>query len=288
MTNNTAVANKKPAAPTLHNMLNNNTVKQRFEYILGKKSAGFISSLLSLTNANPKLQECNPQTVLSAAMTAATLDLPINPNLGFAYIVPYRNKGVMQAQYQMGYKGYIQLAMRTGQYKTVNVCPVYEGQIQEIDCFTGEIIRGEKASDTIVGYMAYFKLINGFEKYLYMTVAELEAHGRKYSKAYGNLWVSNFSAMASKTVLKLLISKYGIMSIEMMGMEKALAADQAVINPDGSYNYIDNKTHDEPIDAIAATIEDEPQEEPAPEPVPVEVDPETGEILPPEHVETKI
>ena len=211
-------------------MLNNNTVKQRFEYILGKKSAGFISSLLSLTNANPKLQECNPQTVLSAAMTAATLDLPINPNLGFAYIVPYRNKGVMQAQYQMGYKGYIQLAMRTGQYKTVNVCPVYEGQIQEIDCFTGEISRGEKASDTIVGYMAYFKLINGFEKYLYMTVAELEAHGRKYSKAYGNLWASNFSAMASKTVLKLLISKYGIMSIEMMGMEKALAADQAVIN----------------------------------------------------------
>lgn len=245
MTNNQlAKAGDKRVAVTIAAALNSETVKKKFFEVLGKKANGFISSLVSLTNSTPALKEADPKTMLTAAMTAATLDLPINPNLGFAYIVPYRNRGVQQAQFQMGFKGYIQLAMRTGQYKTMNVSEVYEGEIESIDTFTGDIVRGERQSDKVVGYVAYFRLVNGFEKYLYMTKEEVEAHGKKYSQAYRSgkdcLWRSNFDAMAKKTVLKLLISKYGIMSIEMRGMEKALQADQAVIGKNDEYEYVDN------------------------------------------------
>lgn len=245
MTNNqlAKAGDKRPSAPIMA-ALNNETVKKKFFEVLGKKANGFISSLVGLTNSTPALKEADPKTMLTAAMTAATLDLPINPNLGFAYIVPYRNRGVQQAQFQMGFKGYIQLAMRTGQYKTMNVSEVYEGEIERIDTFTGDIVRGERQSDKVVGYVAYFRLVNGFEKYLYMTKEEVEAHGKKYSQAYRSgkdcLWRSNFDAMAKKTVLKLLISKYGIMSIEMRGMEKALQADQAVIGKNDEYEYVDN------------------------------------------------
>ncbi len=252
MTNNQVATTNGNKKISLAGCLNNNTVKRKFEEVLGKKANGFISSLLSLTNSTPALQQADPKTVLSAAMTAATLDLPINPNLGFAYIVPYRSKNGMQGQFQMGYKGFNQLAMRTGQYKTINVSAVYEGQIKSIDPFTGDIERGEKESDKIIGYVAYFKMINGFEKYLYMTKEELEAHGKKYSQAYRSgkdcLWKSNFDSMAKKTVLKLLISKYGIMSIEMLGMDKALQADQAVIGKNNTYEYVDNQD-DDVIDA---------------------------------------
>lgn len=252
MTNNQVATTNGNKKISLAGCLNNNTVKRKFEEVLGKKANGFISSLLSLTNSTPALQQADPKTVLSAAMTAATLDLPINPNLGFAYIVPYRSKNGMQGQFQMGYKGFNQLAMRTGQYKTINVSAIYEGQIKSIDPFTGDIERGEKESDKIIGYVAYFKMINGFEKYLYMTVEELEAHGKKYSQAYRSdkdcLWKSNFDSMAKKTVLKLLISKYGIMSIEMLGMDKALQADQAVIGKNNTYDYVDNQD-DDVIDA---------------------------------------
>lgn len=245
MTNNqiAKAGDKRPSAPIMA-ALNNETVKKKFFEVLGKKANGFISSLVGLTNSTPALKEADPKTMLTAAMTAATLDLPINPNLGFAYIVPYRNRGVQQAQFQMGFKGYIQLAMRTGQYKTMNVSEVHEGEIESIDTFTGDIVRGERQSDKVVGYVAYFRLVNGFEKYLYMTKEEVEAHGKKYSQAYRSgkdcLWRSNFDAMAKKTVLKLLISKFGIMSIEMRGMEKALQADQAVIGKNDEYEYVDN------------------------------------------------
>lgn len=257
MTNNQVATTNGNKKISLAGCLNNNTVKRKFEEVLGKKANGFISSLLSLTNSTPALQQADPKTVLSAAMTAATLDLPINPNLGFAYIVPYRSKNGMQGQFQMGYKGFNQLAMRTGQYKTINVSAVYEGQIKSIDPFTGDIERGEKESDKIIGYVAYFKMINGFEKYLYMTVEELEAHGKKYSQAYRSgkdcLWKSNFDSMAKKTVLKLLISKYGIMSIEMLGMDKALQADQAVIGKNNTYDYVDNQD-DDVIDADVVDV----------------------------------
>lgn len=211
--------------PALKSILSNDSVKARFKEILGAKAPGFISSILSVANSNTLLQKAEPQSVMNAAVIAATLDLPINPNLGFAYIIPYNNS----AQFQMGYKGMIQLAMRSGQYKTINVTEVYEGEIKNENRFTGEYTFGEKTSDKIIGYMAYFSLTNGFEKYLYMTKEECEKHGKKFSQTYkrgGGLWATDFDSMSKKTVLKMLISKYGILSIDM---QRAQTFDQAVI-----------------------------------------------------------
>lgn len=245
---------KRPV--NLKSMLADVNVKKRFEDILGKKAAGFMSSMLTVTNSNDYLKTADPMTIISAGAIAAALDLPIDPNLGFAYIVPYSGK----AQFQMGYKGYIQLAMRTGQYKTINACEVYEGEIVKINRFTGEIEFGEKTSDKIVGYMAYFRLLNGFEKYLYMTVEEIQKHGQKYSKSYGSTsgrWKQDFHAMAIKTVIKRLLSKYGILSIEM---QTGLKADQAVIKQDDegndSFEYPDGMT----IEAEAEVVS-EPEEQ---------------------------
>lgn len=238
---------------TLKALLQDQSVKNRFNELLGKKASGFISSLLNVVNSNPQLQAADPHSVLSAAAIAAALDLPIDPNLGFAYIVPYNVRQgdtyMLKAQFQLGYKGYIQLAMRTGAYKTINACEVYEGEIKSFNRFTGEIEFGEKQSDKIVGYIAYFKLLNGFEKYLYMSVEEIEKHAKRYSKNYDNknsLWKQDFHTMALKTVIKRLLSKYGILSIEM---QTSLLADQAVVKQDEkgniNYEYPDNITLDE-------------------------------------------
>lgn len=212
-------------------------IKERFDEILGKKSAGFISSMINLSNT-PSLKDAQPMSIISSAVVAATLDLPIDPNLGFAYVVPYndKNKGKI-AQFQMGYKGFIQLAIRTGQYQTINAVEVYEGEIEKINRLTGEITFSDEPvkTDKIIGYIAYFKLLNGFEKTLYMSKEEMERHAKKYSQTYKSkkdfivkksLWSTDFDSMATKTVLKLLISKYGILSIEM---QDAIKADQAVI-----------------------------------------------------------
>ena len=233
--------------------VNSPTIKKKFQEVLDKGSGAFVTALLSMVKATPQLQQCDPKTVLSAAMTAATMKLPINPNLGFAYIVPYKT----EATFQMGYKGIIQLAMRTGQYKTINASVVREGEIEDIDFITGEIIRGKRVSDQVIGYIAYFKLVNGFEKTLYMTKEEMQAHAAQFSQAYAadkrygksrSVWTSNFDAMALKTVLKQLISKYGIMSIDMQGgeaMAQALTSDGAVIREDGTADYVDHNQPDE-------------------------------------------
>ena len=204
-------------AVTIQSLVSQESVKARFEELLGKKAPGFISSLLAVVNNNKLLARANPNTIVAAGAMAASLDLPINQNLGFAYIIPYGN----EAQFQMGYKGYIQLAMRTGQYQTINAAEVYEGEIVKKNRFTGEYEFGEKTSDKIVGYIAYFKLVNGFEKYLYISIEEMQAHAKKFSKNYKggtDKWgLTDFHSMAIKTVLKRLISKYGILSIEMQG-----------------------------------------------------------------------
>ena len=204
-------------AVTIQSLVSQDSVKARFEELLGKKAPGFISSLLAVVNNNKLLAKANPNTIIAAGAMAASLDLPINQNLGFAYIIPYGN----EAQFQMGYKGYIQLAMRTGQYQTINAAEVYEGEIVKQNRFTGEYEFGDKTSDKIVGYIAYFKLVNGFEKYLYMSIEEMQAHAKKFSKNYKggtDKWgITDFHSMAIKTVLKRLISKYGILSIEMQG-----------------------------------------------------------------------
>ncbi|MDD4092891.1 MAG: recombinase RecT [Smithellaceae bacterium] len=229
-------------------LLSSESVKKRFEQVLGKKAAGFMSSVISAVNANNELKKAAPMTVIAAAAVAASLDLPINPSLGFAHIVPYRKDGIPIAQFQMGWRGYVQLGMRSGQYKTMNACVVYEGELVESNRFTGEMYFDEnkRTSDKVIGYVAFFKLVNGFEKYLYMTVDQVTAHGKRYSKSFDNKngkWQTDFEAMALKTVLKLLLSKFGILSIEM---QNAVVYDQAAIKTiDGaSYEYIDGTGDD--------------------------------------------
>lgn len=226
----------------LKGMLSAESTKKRFFEILGSKSASFISSIINVVNGNPALQEANPNTVLMSAAIAATLDLPINPNLGFAAIVPYKEKGQAVAQFQMMWRGFVQLAQRSGQYRTLNTTEVYEGEIKKQNRFTGEIEfdpDGRK-SDKIIGYVAYMSLLNGFEKYFYMSREECEKHAKRYSKTYQKgygKWKDDFDAMAKKTVLKLLISKYGIMSVDM---QKAVEFDQSTVQ--GDINHIEEAT----------------------------------------------
>ncbi len=227
---------------TLSILLSQDAVKHRFETVLGKKAPGFMSSIISATNANPELKKAEPMSIISAAAVAASLDLPINPSLGFAHIVPYKKDGVPIASFQMGWRGFVQLGMRTGQYRTINITQVYEGELVSRNRFTGEMEFKEdaKVSEKIIGYVAYFKLINGFEKYYYMTTAECQAHGKRYSRSYSkdtSKWQTDFDAMSMKTVIKMLLSKFGILSIDM---QTAIQADQAVIKETGEYEYIDN------------------------------------------------
>lgn len=226
------------------------SIQQRFEAILGKKAQGFISSVLQVINGNNLLKTSDPATVLNAAATAASLDLPINPNLGFAWIVPYKGK----AQFQVGWKGFVQLALRTGQYKRINATAVYENQFNSFNRLTEHLDAnfGIEGEGEIVGYAAYFLLNNGMEKMAYWSKAEVIKHANKYSQTYGKKkngrlvhspWndEDQFDAMCLKTVLKNTLSKWGIMSIEM---QTAHLADQAVQHREGQYDYVDNDTVD--------------------------------------------
>ena len=220
-------------------------VRAKFETMLGKRAPQFITSVLQIVNSNTLLKNAEPVSVYTAAATAATLDLPINNNLGFAYIVPFndRKSGTTQAQFQIGWRGFIQLAQRSGQFKTISSTPVYEGQIDYDDPLKGiKFNWGGRKSDIVIGYAAYFELLNGFEKTLYMTKADVERHAGKYSQTYKKgygVWKDDFDAMAQKTVLKMLLSKYAPLSVEM---QTATVADQSVIkNPDDlEVEYIDN------------------------------------------------
>ncbi len=229
------------------------SVQERFEKLLGKKSQGFISSVLQIVSSNKLLNNADPQTVLTAAATAASLDLPINQNLGFAWIVPYKG----QAQFQMGWKGYVQLALRTGQYKKVNVTEVYENQFTSFNHLTEELVAdfSIEGEGEIVGYAAYFRLSNGMEKTCYWTKAKVIKHAKKYSKSYHSklsTWQDKdqFDAMAKKTVLKNTLSKWGILSIEM---QTAQLVDQSVQEDEGNYEYPDNKI----IDVEAQNVDEE-------------------------------
>lgn len=215
---------------TVKHLLAQDSYKNRFHEIMGKKAQGFISSVINVSSS-ADLAACNPNSVIMSAVVAATLDLPIDKNLGFAYIIAYKDHGNSVAQFQIGYKGFIQLAMRTGQYSRLTANAVYEGQLIKANPFTDdyEFDFDAKKSDKVIGYVAYFRLVNGFEKYNYMTREQVEKHGKKYSqtfkKGFGK-WADEFDSMALKTVLKLLLSKFGILSIEM---QRALVADQAEI-----------------------------------------------------------
>lgn len=263
------MSNNNGASTAIQQYVRSNAVQQRLEALLNKRAGQFTTSLMSVVNSNPTLQQCTPETVLKAAITAAAMDLPIDPNLGFAYIIPYNNKvkeektitkadgsevtktverWEQQAQFQMGYKGFVQLAQRSGHYKTINVTDVREGEVKGMDRLSGEISfewiedAAERKKTKVIGYVAYFKLQTGFEKTLYMTVDEIKTHAKKYSKSYQKGWglwaeKDGFEFMATKTVLKLLISKYGSMSTQM---QEAILADQSAVEEDG-FNYVDNK-----------------------------------------------
>lgn len=255
---------------TLKTMINDERTKNKFKELLGNKAAGFLTSLLNTTNGNKQLQEAEPQSILKAGAIAATLDLPIDPNLGFAYVVPYKRKykdkndnwqEENKAQFQLGYKGFIQLAIRTGQYKKINVTELYKGQFESYDPITDELKYNleNKTSDEITHYIAYFQTMNGFEKYNVMSKEEVREHAKKFSKTFlksSSSWQTNFDSMAKKTVLKLLLSKFGILSIEMQTAQKV---DQAVIkevepngnveveyvdSPDNASDIIEEKTAD--------------------------------------------
>lgn len=257
-TNKLAKKNSNVGKSTLKALVNADVTKKKFQEMLGNKAVGFLTSLINTTNGNAQLQQADPNSILKAGAIAATLDLPIDPNLGFAYIVPYKKKykdeignwhEKNEAQFQMGYKGFVQLAIRTGQYKRINVAVMYEGQFENYDPITDELKYNleNRLSDKITHYVAYFQTINGFEKYNIMSREEVEQHGMKFSKTFKkekSTWQTDFNAMAKKTVLKLLLSKFGILSIEM---QTALKTDQAVIkdvNKDSvEVEYVDNENN---------------------------------------------
>jgi recombination protein RecT len=190
------------------------SVVRSFEQIMGKKAAGFLSSIISCANGNAQLAKCEPLSVIRSASIAAILDLPLAPGLGFAFIVPYN--GV--ATFQLGWKGYVQLAQRTGQYARMHATPVTEGMIKSRNLLTGDMEIGTPTSNKVVGYCFYFKLLSGFERYHYMSAAECEAHGKRYSQSYAKgfgPWKDNFEAMALKTVVKQSLSKWGVLSIDL-------------------------------------------------------------------------
>ena len=235
-------------------------VKKKFADLLGKKAQGFITSVLQVVNSNDLLIKATPESVYNAAATAATLELPINNNLGFAYILPYNQKqkdGTFKtvAQFQLGYKGFIQLAQRSGQFKTISATPIYEGQLVGENPLTGfEFDFTKKKSDVVIGYAAYFALLNGFEKTLYMPIENIKAHANKYSqtakKGYG-LWKDSFDDMAIKTVIKLLLAKFAPLSIEM---QKAVIYDQAVVEDNGEATYVDHEVVDIDKEAERAVL----------------------------------
>lgn len=256
-----------PKTLALKNVLSTDSVKEQFKNALGKNADKFIASVIDLFNSDSKLRECNPNQVVMEALKAAVLHLPINKSLGFAYIIPYSNSYPKKDEYgrdvigqdgkkiwekkleptfQLGYKGYIQLAMRTGQYRTLNADVVYDGEVRKVSKLTGEIaFDGDKKSDKVIGYFCYFELLNGFAKTLYMTVDQMANHAKRYSKglkkevtvdqlkALADLpvstddnktvgWLGNFHSMGVKTVVRNLLSKFGYLSVEM---QTAIADD---------------------------------------------------------------
>ena len=206
----------------LKHILAAQSVQEQFQSVLKENAGAFVASIIDLYNTDKTLQMCDPKNVVMEALKAASLKLPINKQLGFAWIVPYRDgrTGQYIPTFQLGYKGYIQLCMRTGAYRYINADVVYEGELVKHDKLTGEIeIDPEKRTgDKKVGYFAFIETLNGFRKTLYMTVEEITKHAQQYSKSFGNknsVWATDFDAMALKTCLRLLLSKYGIMSVEM-------------------------------------------------------------------------
>lgn len=269
-------------------LLNEDSVKKRFSEVLGKKAPQFMSSIVNVMAASDQLKQCDANSVMAAAFVAASFDLPIDSNLGFAALVPYKKRfkdsatgqwsEKSLAQFQMMYKGFVQLAIRTGQYEKMNCSEVYEDELTSYNPITGECEfvsdfsktqqRENGESDKIVGYYGWFRLNSGFTKELYMTKNEVVNHAKKYSQAYrydlnanksSSKWTTDFDAMAKKTVIKMLLSKWGILSVEM---QRAITDDQKAFDENGSGDYSDNQPDVIVAEDPFAKIEDKDSAEP--------------------------
>ena len=251
--------------------LTQDAVKNQINSVIGGKNGDrFISSIISAVNTNQELQSCTNQSILSAALLGNSLGLSPSPQLGQYYMVPFNDKTKGKvAQFQLGYKGYLQLAMRSGQYKKLNVLAIKEGELIRYDPLNEEIEVNLIEDDTVrentetIGYYAMFEYTNGFKKTLYWSKKKMEEHALKYSQAYAadkrkgtawTFWAKDFDSMAYKTMLRQLISKWGIMSIDMM---TAFDKDMAVINQDGSSYYVDNQEDDINEDTVIDAVPDD-------------------------------
>lgn len=262
--------------------LTQDAVKDQINKVVGgKNGTRFISSIVSAVQATPALQECTNSSILSAALLGESLNLSPSPQLGQYYMVPYdnRSKGAKEAQFQLGYKGYIQLATRSSQYKKLNVLSIKEGELIRFDPLNEEIevnlIQDDEQREAAptIGYYAMFEYTNGFRKAMYWSRAKMEAHAKKYSPGYKRdlekgtswtFWAKDFDAMAYKTMLRQLISKWGIMSIDL---QDAIDSDMAVIREDGSRDYVETVQPDAveeaavPQEESAAVQEDDAAQE---------------------------
>lgn len=275
--------------------LTQDAIKNKINQMVGGKDGQrFITSMISAASVNPALSECDFSTIVSAAMLGESLKLSPSPQLGQYYMVPFndRKRNCKIAQFVLGAKGYKQLAIRSGQYLDIDVIEVKQGELKGRDKYSGkqvfEFIEDENIREEIptIGYLAYLELLNGFKKNIYWTKEKMEKHADKYSAAfslvqyeklkkgeipksemwkYSSYWYSSFSEMAEKTMLKQLISKWGIMSIEL---QTAFERDDTLLHEDGSFEYVDNVSEDEPsaddpptIDT-AATVKEEKQPTP--------------------------
>lgn len=279
-----ALAEKKTGAVASSNnnsvkgLLDNPMIQNKFKQILKDKSAQFTSSLITLVNNDAYLADSQPMSIIAGAMQAAQLDLPLEKQFGFAYLVPFYEKGVKKAQFILGYKGYIQLAQRSGQYKHINVGTVYEGQLKSWNPLTEELVIDFDAqeSDVAIGYFGYFELLNGFQKTVYWTKEQMERHRIRNNKAkdkqkLSNVWASDYDAMAQKTVLRNLLNKWGILSIEY---QKAVVNDEQVLedfDEEGNGIFKDVTPSEPELN--------EPEFDPAEAINHIEVDETTGEII---------
>ena len=270
--NQAAAVQQNPAGASISVMVNSlldrEGSRRRFDDLLGRRAPQFVSSIVSMVNADKNLQEAfrnAPLTVIQSALKAATYDLPIDTTLGYAYIVPFRNKGTMEATFILGYKGMLQLALRTGVYKTINVVDVREGELKRYDRLTEEVEidfvedEDEREALPIVGWAGYFRLVNGTEKTIYMTRKQIEAHEKKHRKGQymGKGWRDDFEAMARKTVLRRLLGTWGIMSIDYQRADAATvaAADAIATGQWDGEDIIIAEAEETPQEALTASEE---------------------------------
>lgn len=253
--------------------MSNDAVKNQINNILGGKDGQrFISSIVSAVTTNPALAECSNASIVSAALLGESLKLSPSPQLGYFYMVPFndRKNNRTVATFQLGYKGYLQLAIRSGQYERLNVMPIKEGELIKYDPMEEDIeVRliedeEEREKAPTIGYFAFFRLTNGFRKSLYWSKKKMELHAEKYSQGYRahkgfTFWEKDFDSMACKTMLRQLLSKYGIMSVEL---QSAYTSDMAYIHDDGTPEYVDNEPIIEsPVaEVVQGEVVDEPKE----------------------------